>query len=84
MKKPVDNAYETVFSWGADRLLPIKLLEKSLEDEITLAYYINLMEPFYVPFPFGELIPAVLKDDRELRKDHSGDGHRTNVTNCQI
>ena len=30
------------------------------------------MEPFYVPFPFGELIPAVLKDDIELRKDHSG------------
>ena len=54
LKKPNNNRQETRYSWGRYRLFPIKLLEKSLEDEITLDYYMKLMEPFYTPVPFGK------------------------------
>jgi hypothetical protein len=72
LKKPDNNRQETRFSWGTDRLFPIKLLEKSLEDEITLDYYIKLMEPFYTPLPFGKLMPAIMEDSIRIEGENPG------------
>ena len=58
------------FSWGHDKFLPVKLLEKSFEDEITLLYFINLMNTWYEPVVSGELASAILKADFELQKNY--------------
>lgn len=72
LKKPNNKTHETRYSWGTDRLFPVKLLEKSLEDEITVDYYINLMKPFYLPDPFGKLIPAIVEDNIRIEKENPG------------
>ena len=72
LKKPGNKTHETRYSWGTDRLFPVKLLEKSLEDEITVDYYINLMKSFYMPAPFGKLIPAIMEDNIRIEKENPG------------
>ena len=69
LKKDDDNADEKSFSWGTDRLLPINQLEKSLEDEITIQYYSNLLESLYTPQIY-ELFRAYFKHDIVFEEEH--------------
>lgn len=62
-KRPVQIKDEYI--WGRDRLHPLKLLEKSFSDELTLLYYINLMNLSYEPFPLGKLLVTILQDVSE-------------------
>jgi hypothetical protein len=68
--KKDDIVKSSHFSWGQDKFLPIKLLEKSFEAEITLLYFINLMNSWYEPVASGELASAMLKGDFEFQKKY--------------
>ncbi len=69
LKRSADKNDDNEFSWGIDKFQPIKLLEKALADEVTLVYYINLMNSSYDPFPLGNLFHAILREVTEFIED---------------
>src|SRR5206468_2416524 len=56
--------------YSKDLRMPLKILEKSLENEMTLVYFINLMNSAYVPVVSGQLASAIIQGELELQKKY--------------